>query len=158
LFALLLSSVEVRVVLQLDSKRFRDWNPSILGAIWPTCQHSYGFQAFDRREQILENTLEKGFETFHLYDIPFTLPGTSNHEAFGARWRTFPPGGYRLYKSRFVGLVALVSFLKFCSVSDSEFFVVEVILGIVAGMSGPWFGPIANNGNFISNQHNPLTL
>ena len=106
----------------------------------------------------LENTLEQGFETFHLYDIPFTLPNTPNREGGQDGDAPSPPGGYRLYKSRFGGLVALVSFL-------SELFVwflvlncllYQVILGIVAGMSGPWFGPIANKGKSI--WHNVLLI
>jgi len=77
----------------------------------------------------LNNTLEKGFDTFQLSDIPFTLPNSSNNEGqqLSVQDGAAPPGGYRLYKARFAGLVALV------------------ILGIVAGLSGPWFGPIANN-------------
>jgi len=69
----------------------------------------------------LENTLDKGFETFHLHDIAFTLPGPSSHEGEQFGGAPSPPEGYRLYKSRFSGLVALVIiFFSSCSVSDSE--------------------------------------
>jgi hypothetical protein len=62
----------------------------------------------------LNNTLEKGFESFQLADIPFTLPASADHDHDGHQQPAehAPPGGYRLYKSRFVGLVALVSVPK----------------------------------------------
>lgn len=79
----------------------------------------------------LENTLEQGFETFHLYDFPFTLPNTPNREGGQDGDAPSPPGGYRLYKSRFGGLVALVSFLSelFCLV-HAELFIVP---------GNPWY-------------------
>lgn len=58
----------------------------------------------------LETTLEKGFETFQLSDLPFSMPSNSNHEGQQEDGNA-PPGGYRLFKSRFTGLVALVSIL-----------------------------------------------
>ncbi len=56
-----------------------------------------------------------------------------------------PVGGYRLYKSRFFGMIALVSAPKLDS-SNILIFTPKVPLGIVSAMSGTWYGPIANNG------------
>src|SRR5205807_2418259 len=69
-----------------------------------------------------------------------------------------PVGEYRLYKSRFAGLVAIVSASKFDSLKY-PIFVSKVLLSIVSAMSGPWFGPIANNGkpwySILSNCSHP---
>lgn len=59
----------------------------------------------------LDNTLLKDFDTFQLSNIPFTLPDTIDDRGQDSGLDGGPPpGGYRLYKSRFAGLVALVSF------------------------------------------------
>lgn len=59
---------------------------------------------------------------------------------------------YRLYKRRFLGLLGMVCFIVFCPWWVYQLYA-QVILNIVAGLSWPWFGPIANNSKFL-----PLSL
>lgn len=59
-----------------------------------------------------------------------------------------PHQTYRMYKQRFVGLVALVGpYSLACGFRRCRLnsFDQQVILNAVAAMPNPWFGPIANN-------------
>lgn len=63
------------------------------------------------------------------------------------------PTTYRLYKRRWIGLVALVCLQTISDGRTHTDFLcaLQVLLNIAAGMVLVWFGPIANDSRFISN-------
>ena len=66
---------------------------------------------------------------------------------------------YRLYKRRWIGVFVMVRAILFCPNSRLEDEVHgQFILEAVSAASGPWFGPIANNGTALCLSYPQISL